>query len=313
MQDMEFGNQTLVIEFLLQGFTNVPEEKLALFLVFLAIYILTLVGNVGMILVIRFVPFLHTPMYFFLSSLSFIDTCYSSVIAPKMLVDFLVESPAISFSGCAAQLYFFVALGTTECFVLAAMAYDRYAAIYNPLLYSTIMSKRLCLQLVMLSFIGGFLHSSIYVTATFHLPFCKTNEISHFFCDLLPLLKLSCVSTKFIEILLFVFTGSISMGCLLIILVSYFCILSTILKISSGGGRQKALSTCASHITAVSLFYGTIAFMYLRPSTSYSVEQDKVVSLIYTNIIPMLNPLIYSVRNKEVKAALRKMLRNSFL
>ncbi|XP_029435460.1 olfactory receptor 1020-like [Rhinatrema bivittatum] len=262
-----------------------------------------------MILVIRLEPRLHTAMYFFLSSLSFVDICYSSVIAPKMLSDFLDESPTISFSGCATQLYFFVALGTTECFLLAVMAYDRYAAIYNPLLYSTTMSRRLCLQLVVVSFIGGFLHSSIYVTATFHLPSCKTNEIGHFFCDILPFLKLSCVTSKIIEILLFVFTASISLSCLLIILASYFCILSTILKISSGGGRQKALSTCASHITVVILFYGTISFMYLRPSTSYSVEQDKVVSLIYTSITPMLNPLIYSVRNKEVKAALRKMLK----
>ncbi|XP_029435986.1 olfactory receptor 1052-like [Rhinatrema bivittatum] len=308
MQDMEPGNQTLAIEFLLLGFTEFPEEKLSLFLVFLAVYILTLVGNLGMILVIQLAPRLHTPMYFFLSSLSFVDTCYSSISAPKMLADFLVESPAISFSGCAAQLYFFVAFGTTESFLLAAMAYDRYAAIYNPLLYSITMSKRLCLQLVALSFIGGFLHSSIYVIAIFRLPFCKSNEINNFFCDILSLLKLSCVSTKIIEILLFAFTGSISMTCLLIILISYFYILSTILKISSREGRQKAFSTCASHFTIVTLSYGTISFIYLRPSTSHSVEQDKVVSLIYTNIIPMLNPLIYSVRNKEVKAALRKIL-----
>ncbi|XP_030043867.1 olfactory receptor 1020-like [Microcaecilia unicolor] len=266
-----------------------------------------------MILVIRLIPHLHTPMYFFISNLSFLDTCYSCVIAPKMLVNFLVENPTISISGCATQLYFYVALGTTECFLLAVMAYDRYAAIYNPLLYSTKMSKRLCLQLVVLSYIGGFLHSSIYIITTFQLPFCKSNEISHFFCDILPLLKLSCVSTKTIEILLYTFTGSISMSCLIIILVSYLCILSTILKISSGEGRKKAFSTCASHVTAVTLFYGTISFMYLRPSSSYSEEQDKVVAVIYTFITPMLNPLIYSVRNKEVKAAFSKILQKSFL
>ncbi|XP_030043584.1 olfactory receptor 1102-like isoform X1 [Microcaecilia unicolor] len=261
-----------------------------------------------MILLIRLVPRLHTPMYFFLSSLSVVDTCYSSVIYPKMLVDFFVERTAISFSGCATQMYFFVTFGTTECFLLAAMAYDRYVAICNPLLYVVIMSKRLCLQLVVSSYIGGLLHSMIHVVATFHLPFCKSNELSHFFCDIPPLLKISCVSTEINEILLFTFTGSISLGCLLIILVSYLYILSSILKMSSGEGRQKTFSTCASHITAVILFYGTISFMYLRPSSSYSVEQDKVVSVFYTLIIPMLNPLIYSVRNKEVKASVRNIL-----
>ncbi|XP_029435988.1 olfactory receptor 1102-like isoform X2 [Rhinatrema bivittatum] len=303
----------LVTKFILLGFTDILEKKHILFLVFLVIYSLTLVGNLGMISIIRLVPQLHTPMYFFLCSLSVLDTCYSSVIAPKMLVDFFVESPVISFSGCATQMFFFVTFGTTECFLLASMAYDRYAAICNPLLYAAIMSKRLCLQLVVSSYIGGCLHSIIHVTATFSLPFCKSNKISHFFCDIPPLLKISCISTQINEILLFAFTGSISMGCLLIILVSYLWILSTILKISSGEGRQKTFSTCASHITAVSLFYGTILFMYLRPSSDYSVEQDKVVSVFYTLIIPMLNPLIYSVRNKEVKAALRKIFKKSLL
>ncbi|XP_030043585.1 olfactory receptor 1102-like isoform X2 [Microcaecilia unicolor] len=305
---MEPGNHSVVNEFLLLGFTDVPEQRVVLFLLFLAIYSLTLLGNLGMILLIRLVPRLHTPMYFFLSSLSVVDTCYSSVIYPKMLVDFFVERTAISFSGCATQMYFFVTFGTTECFLLAAMAYDRYVAICNPLLYVVIMSKRLCLQLVVSSYIGGLLHSMIHVVATFHLPFCKSNELSHFFCDIPPLLKISCVSTEINEILLFTFTGSISLGCLLIILVSYLYILSSILKMSSGEGRQKTFSTCASHITAVILFYGTISFMYLRPSSSYSVEQDKVVSVFYTLIIPMLNPLIYSVRNKEVKASVRNIL-----
>ncbi|XP_029435990.1 olfactory receptor 1102-like, partial [Rhinatrema bivittatum] len=304
---MGLGNQTVVTEFLLLGFTNDPEEKLILFLVFLALYILTLVGNLGMILVISFVSRLHTPMYFFLSSLSIVDTCYSSAIVPKMLSNFLVVNPVISIFGCAIQMYFFVALGSTECFLIAAMAYDRYAAICNPLLYAVIMSKRLCIQLVVSSYIGGFLNSIVHMTATFRLPFCKSNQISHIFCDIPPLLKLSCVSTKINELLLFTLTGSIAMGCLLIILVSYICILSAILKISSGAGRQKTFSTCTSHLTAVALYYGTGTFAYLHPSSTYSVEQDKVVSVIYTIIIPMLNPLIYSMRNKEVKSALKKM------
>ncbi|XP_029435991.1 olfactory receptor 1052-like [Rhinatrema bivittatum] len=310
---MKLGNQTLVTEFILLGLTNIPEKKQILFVVFLAIYILTLVGNLGMILVITLVPHLHTPMYFFLGSLSVVDTCSSSIIAPKMLVDFLVESPVISFSGCAAQMFFFVASATTECFLITVMAYDRYAAICNPLLYTAIMSKRFCLQLVVSSYVGGFLHSIIHVTATFCLPFCKSNEINHFFCDIPRLLKISCISTQINEILLFAFTVSISIGCFLIILVSYLWILSTILKISSGEGRQKTFSTCASHITAVSLFYGTIAFMYLQPNSDYSVHQDKVLSVIYTLIIPMLNPLIYSVRNKEVKSGMRKIFKKKCL
>nr|XP_033780561.1 olfactory receptor 1102-like isoform X2 [Geotrypetes seraphini]XP_033780562.1 olfactory receptor 1102-like isoform X2 [Geotrypetes seraphini] len=266
-----------------------------------------------MILLIWFTPRLHTAMYFFLSNLSVVDTCYSSVIAPKMLVGFFVKRTAISFSGCATQLYFFVTFGTTECFLLAAMAYDRYVAICNPLLYVVIMSKRLCLQLVVSSYIGGLLHAMIHAVATFHLPFCKSNEIGHFFCDVPPLLKISCISTEINEILLFTFTGSITLGCLIVILVSYLYILASILKISSGEGRQKTFSTCASHITAVIIFYGTIAFMYLRPSSSYSVEQDKVVAVFYTLVIPMLNPLIYSVRNKDVKGSIKNIFTKSLL
>ncbi|XP_069460686.1 olfactory receptor 5AP2-like [Ambystoma mexicanum] len=310
---MDGRNRTNLTNFILLGFTDDPHLKLLLFLVFLAVYIITLVGNVGMIILIRIVPCLHTPMYFFLRNLSFVDTCYSSAISPQLLLNFIMPIPSISFSGCAAQMYFSVALGSTECVLLAAMAIDRYVAICNPLLYSVIMNLKGCAQLVGVSYLIGFLHSTIYVASVFQLPFCKSNRISHFFCDIPPLLKLSCTDTRFVEVLLFVFAGSLTMSCLLAIVVSYLFILSTILKISSVTGRKKTFSTCASHLTAVTMFYGTVLFMYLRPSSSYSMDQDRVVSLFYTIVIPMLNPLIYSVRNREVKEALQKQIEKHLL
>ncbi|XP_069510312.1 olfactory receptor 5T7-like [Ambystoma mexicanum] len=301
----EWRNGTAIAEFILLGFTDDPHMKLLLFLVFLAVYLTTLIGNVGMIILIRIVPCLQTPMYFFLSNLSFVDTCYVSCISPQLLVNFLVQIPSISIAGCAAQMYFSVAFGTAECVLLAAMAIDRYVAICNPLLYCIIMNVKHCAQLVVVSYLIGFLHPIIYVASVFQLPFCKSNRISHFFCDIPPLLKISCSDTRFIENLLFVFTGSIAMSGLIAIIVSYLYILSTILKISSTTGRKKTFSTCASHLTAVIVFYGTILFMYLRPSSSYAMDQDRVVSVFYTIVIPLLNPMIYSVRNREVKEALR--------
>ncbi|KAM4707095.1 olfactory receptor-like protein OLF1 [Discoglossus pictus] len=251
---------------------------------------------------------LHKPMYFFLGHLSFLDTCYSSVISPKMLMNFLQVISSISFFGCATQSFFFVALGSAECILLAGMAYDRYVAICNPLLYVVIMTRPLCFWLVAGSYIGGFLHSIIYVSFTFKLPFCKSHEIDHFFCDIPQLLKLSCVDTTYIEILLFAFTGSIGMSCLILITVSYVLIMSSILKMTTVERRMQTFSTCASHLTAVNIFYGTILFIYLRPQSMYNTNQDRVVSVFYTIIIPMLNPLIYSVRNKEVKLSLRQVL-----
>ncbi|XP_069508969.1 olfactory receptor 5J3-like [Ambystoma mexicanum] len=301
----EWKNGTNLSNFILLGFTDDPHMKLLLFLVFLVIYVITLIGNVGMILLIRIVPCLHTPMYFFLSHLSFVDTCYVSSISPQLLVNFLIPIPSISFAGCAAQMYFSVALGTAECILLAAMAIDRYVAICNPLLYSVIMNVTFCVQLVVGSYVVGFLHSIIYVASVFQLPFCNSNRISHFFCEIPPLLKLSCTDTRFIKVLLVIFSGSISMSCLLAIVVSYLYILLAILKINSATGRKKTFSTCASHLTAVTVFYGTILFVYLWPSSSHSMDLERVVSVLYTIIIPMLNPMIYSVRNREVKEALR--------
>ncbi|KAM8960694.1 olfactory receptor 5T17-like [Pelodytes ibericus] len=304
---MNWNNGTLFREFTLLGFTHDQTLNIYLFLIFFSTYVMTLLGNISMVLLINQDCNLHTPMYFFLSQLSFLDTCYSSVVSPKMLVNFLSEDTSISFFGCAAQLFFFVALGTTECFLLAVMAYDRYVAIGKPLFYIVIMVKPLCVLFVVGSYIGGLLHSAIYVNCTFRLPFCKSREIDHFFCDVPPILKISCIDTTFIEILLFAFTGSIGMSCLIVIIVSYLLIVSSILKIHSSKGRMQTYSTCASHLTAVSMYFGTILFMYLRPHSSYNSSQDKVISVFYTVVIPLLNPIIYSVRNKNVIKALRKV------
>lgn len=299
-------NHTSVAEFILEGLTDQPEMKAALFMVFLLIYIITLLGNMGIIIIIRGDPRLHTSMYFFLGSLSVVDICFSSVIAPRTLVNFLSERRAISFAGCTGQTFFYIVFVTTECFLLAVMAYDRYVAICNPLLYSSIMTRRLCVQLVVGSYIGGILNAIIQMTFIIRLPFCSSNVINHFFCDVPPLLALSCANTYINEMILFSLAGVIELSTISIILVSYIFIFCAILRIRSADGRQKAFSTCVSHLTAVTLLYGTTIFMYLRPSSSYSLNTDKMVSVFYTVVIPMLNPLIYSLRNQVVKDALRR-------
>ncbi|NXG59453.1 O1052 protein, partial [Hemiprocne comata] len=299
-------NHTSVTEFILEGLSDQAEMKPALFLLFLLIYIITLLGNTGIIVVIRADPRLHTSMYFFLGSLSIVDICFSSVIAPRMLVNFLQEKKSISFAGCMGQAFFYIVFVTTECFLLAAMAYDRYVAICNPLLYPSVMTWRLCTWLVVGSYLGGVLNAIIQMTFITRLPFCSSNVINHFFCDVPPLLALSCASTYVSEMILFSLAGVIELSTISTILVSYIFISFAILRIRSAAGRQKAFSTCASHLTAVTLLYGTTIFMYLRPSSSYSLNTDKVVSVFYTVVIPMLNPLIYSLRNQEVKEALRR-------
>ncbi|XP_030046381.1 olfactory receptor 1019-like [Microcaecilia unicolor] len=300
-------NQTTVTEFLLLGFTSDPQLQFALFVVFFLIYLTTLLGNIGIILLIQLDPRLHTPMYFFLCNLSFVDVCCSSSIAPKMLVNFLSEEKNISYLGCAAQLYFFLAFACTDNFLLAVMAYDRYVAICNPLLYPVVMTRKVCSQLASTVYIAGFLYSLLQTGNTFRLSFCKSNVVSHFFCDIPPLLKLSCTDTYINEMVLNVFAVLISLPSLLVILISYSSIIANVLKIRSAEGRRKAFSTCSSHFTSVTLFYGSALFMYLRPSSSYSLKQDRFISIFYTLVIPMLNPLIYSLRNQEVKAALRKL------
>ncbi|XP_008563008.1 PREDICTED: olfactory receptor 1052-like, partial [Galeopterus variegatus] len=305
---MADANFTLVTKFILLGLTDRAELKVVLFVLFLLIYSISLVGNLGMLFLIQVTPKLHTPMYYFLSCLSFLDACYSSVFAPKMLLNFFVEQETISYSACIVQYFLFVSLLTTEGFLLSAMAYDRYMAIVNPLLYAVAMTKIFCAVLVTGSCVGGLINSLTHTIGLVKLSFCGPNVISHFFCDLPPLLQLSCSDTSMNELLLLIFSGIIAMITFLTVMVSYVFIVAAILRIRSAAGRQKAFSTCASHLTAVTLFYGSISFSYIQPSSQYSLEQEKVVSVFYTLVIPMLNPLIYSLRNNEVKDAVKKAI-----
>uniref|UniRef100_A0A8C6V3G5 Olfactory receptor n=1 Tax=Naja naja TaxID=35670 RepID=A0A8C6V3G5_NAJNA len=297
------GPGILVSKFILLGITDQKQLQLPLFVLFLLVYIITLVGNLGMIMLIKTDSRLHIPMYFFLSNLAFVDINYSSSITPNMLVSLLTERKSIGFAACAIQMFVFVICGSTECLLLAVMAFDRYVAICHPLRYSVIMSGKICVGLAAISY---FL--VLYIVCVFSLPFCGPNVINHFFCDIPPLLKLSCSDTHINQIVIFV---QVSINCVsttLIILISYACILSTILKIHSTTSKSKAFSTCSSHLIVVSLFYGTIFLIYLRPSSTYALEEDKVASLFYTVVIPMLNPLIYSLRNKDMKEAFQKIL-----
>ncbi|XP_070086525.1 olfactory receptor 5F1 [Equus caballus] len=301
-------NYTSLTEFILLGLADTLELQVSLFLVFFVIYTLTVLGNVGMILLIRIDSRLHTPMYFFLAGLSFVDVCYSSTITPKMLVDLLSKKKTISFTGCFLQMYFFIALATTECILFGLMAYDRYVAICNPLLYSSIMSRTVCLKMAAGAFTAGLLNSMVNTSYVSSLPFCSSNVIHHFFCDSPPLFKLSCSDTQLNESIFSTFAGVNMIGALLVILSSYSYILFSIFRMHSGEGRHKAFSTCASHLTAIMLFYSTSIYTYLRPSSSYLLNQDKVVSVFYTVVIPMLNPMIYSLRNKEVKKAIQNII-----
>ena len=306
-------NVTEVTMFVLKGFTDKPELQSILFFLFLAIYLFTLIGNLGLVVLVMVDPRLHNPMYYFLSALSSVDACYSSVITPNMLVDFMSKSKVISLLGCATQMFLAVTFGTTECFLLAAMAYDRYVAIYNPLLYSVSMSPRVYVPLIIASYVGGILHAILHTVATFSLSFCASNEIRHVFCDIPALLAISCSDTHMNQLLLFYFAGSIEIVTILIILISYGFILLAILRMHSAEGRRKIFSTCGSHLTGVSISYGTVFFMYVRPSSSYALDHDMIVSIFYTIVIPMLNPVIYSLRNKDVKEAMKTVLRKNWL
>ncbi|XP_044537290.1 olfactory receptor 1052-like [Gracilinanus agilis] len=302
---MAIKNSTVVTEFLLLGLTDHEELKVFLFILFLLIYVISLVGNLGMFILIQITPKLHTPMYFFLSCLSFVDACYCSVSGPKMLVNFFKQA-TISFSACILQGFLFGVFVTTEGFFLAVMAYDRYVAIANPLLYMVVMTKRVCIILVFGSCIGGMINSLTHSIGLVKLSFCGPNIISHFFCDVPAMLKLSCSDTSRNELLLLIFSGVIAIITFLTVVISYIFIVVAILRIRSTAGKRKAFSTCASHMIAVTLFYGSITFSYIQPSSQYSMEQEKVVSVFYTLVIPMLNPLIYSLRNKEVKDAVKR-------
>ncbi|XP_062951106.1 olfactory receptor 5T7-like [Cynocephalus volans] len=306
-------NVTEVTTFVLKGLTDNVELQIIFFFLFLEIYLFTLVGNLGLTVLVIGDSRLHTPMYYFLSVLSSVDAYYSSVITPNMLVDFMSEDKVISFPGCAAQMFLAVSLGTTECFLLAAMAYYRYVAIYNPLLYSLSMSPRVYVPLIIASYGGGILHATIHTVATFSLSFCGSNEIRHIFCDIPPLLAISCSDTHTNQLLLFYFAGFIEIFTILIVLVSYGFILVAVLRMHSAEGRRKVFSTCGSHLTGVSVFHGTLLFMYVRPTSSYTLEDDMIVSIFYTIVSPMLNPIIYSLRNKDVKVAMQKVKVHSYI
>ncbi|XP_049713405.1 putative olfactory receptor 8G2 [Elephas maximus indicus] len=305
---MDHRNHSSVTEFILFGLTEYPELQLPLFFLFLGIYVVTVVGNLGMITLIGLSSHLHTPMYYFLSNLSFIDLCQSTVITPKMLVNFVTEKNIISHPECMTQLYFFIIFAIAECHMLAAMAYDRYVAICNPLLYNVVMSYHVCFWLTMAVYILGIIESTIHTGFILKLFFCSTTVVNHYFCDLFPLLKLSCSSIYINELLVLSLSAFNILTPALTILVSYIFIISSILHIRSTEGRSKAFSTCSSHISAVTIFYGSTAFMYLQPSNVSSMDQGKVSSVFYTIVVPMLNPMIYSLRNNDVKFALKKIL-----
>nr|XP_004667646.2 olfactory receptor 1444 [Jaculus jaculus] len=301
-------NITEVTEFILLGLTDNPNLQVPLLLVFLFIYLITVVGNGGMMGIICLDAHLHTPMYFFLSNLSLVDLGYSSAVAPKMVAALQSGNKSISYNGCATQFFFFVGFATVECYLLASMAYDRHAAVCRPLHYTTTMTAGVCTFLTVGSYLCGFLNASIHAADTFSLSFCGSNEINHFFCDIPPLLALACSDTRISKLAVFFVVGFNVFFTLLVILISYLFIYIAIQNMKSSEGRKKAFSTCASHLTAVSIFYGTIIFMYLQPSSGQSMDTDKIASVFYTVVIPMLNPLIYSLRNKEVKSAVWKIL-----
>ncbi|XP_032773579.1 olfactory receptor 1537-like [Rattus rattus] len=314
MESLTAGNHCRVSEYFLAGLSTKPELQLPLFLLFVGVYVITVVGNLAMITLIGCSSHLHTPMYYFLSSLSFIDFCQSTVVTPKMLVNFVTEKNIISYPGCMTQLYCFLIFGVAECYTLAAMAYDLYVAICNPLLYNVTMSYQIYTSLILGVYIFGMFCASVHTGFMIRVKFCKLDVINHYFCDLLPLLKLACSNT-YINEMLILFFGTLNICVpLLTIITSYIFIIVSILHIRSTKGRSKAFSTCSSHIVAVAIFFGSLAFMYLQPSSVSSMDQGKVSSVFYTIVVPMLNPLIYSLRNKDVSIALKKLFeRKSFI
>ena len=299
-------NSMVVTEFILAGITDDPQLQIPLFLVFTLIYLLTLVGNLGVITLILLDSRLHTPMYVFLSHLSLMDFAYSTAVTPKVMAGFLTGDKVISYKACAAQLYFFAVFLIVETFLLASMAYDRHAAVCKPLHYTNIMTPRVCAWMVVGCYVFGFLEASVHTWNAFSLSFCRSNVIDHFFCDATPLLALSCSDSIRSEMVFFILAGFNIIFTIMVILISYLFIFVTILRVHSSEGHQKAFSTCASHLTSISIFYGTGAFMYLQPGSRHSMSTDKMASVSYAIVIPMLNPLIYSLRNKEVKRALKK-------
>lgn len=307
------GNESFCTRFTFVAFSSLAELQLVLFVVFLIIYLCTVGGNLIIICLVWITPSLHTPMYFFLINLSFLEMCYITSVVPQMLAHLLVDTKTITLRGCAAQMYTFAILGLTECCLLAAMAYDRFVAICYPLHYTRLMDPQVCLKLAAASWTTGVIVESVQITWIFTLPFCGTGKIQHFFCDIMPVVKLACIDTSHNEIVMFAISMLFIMSPCFLILCSYVCIFVTILRIPSAVGRRKAFSTCSSHILVVSLFYGTALFTYIQPKTAHTPETDKATALMYTVVTPALNPLIYTLRNKEVKESFQRLTqRNSF-
>ncbi|TKC40381.1 olfactory receptor 1102-like [Monodon monoceros] len=308
---MGAGDASELSEFFLVGFTNELQLQPILLALFFLIYAVTVVGNLGLLVLIVVSSRLHTPMYFFFSNLSFIDLCYSSITVPKMLMGFFSGCQTISFSGCVVQTSCFVIFAVTEFFLLASMAYDHYVAICSPLLYHIIIFPRFYLQLVAASYAVGLMNTVLLTSTTFHLAFCKSHVITHYFCDIPPLLKLSCSGTQVLRLLLFVCGGFNVSVSLTVVLVSYTWVFMAIIRIPSAQGKHKTFSTCASHLTDVSLYYGTTVFIYLCPTSEYLLGRERLFSVFYTVVIPMLNPMIYSLRNKDVKETFGNVLRKT--
>lgn len=310
LDTMSQQNLTSLTEFILMGVTKQPELQVPLFMAFLIIYTITVVGNLGMIILTQVDSRLHTPMYFFIKQLAFIDLGNSTVICPKMLVNFVMDQNVISYYACATQLAFFLMFIISEFFILSAMAYDRYSAICNPLLYNVIMSQRRCHVLVGIPYLYSIFQALLFTIKIFTLDFCGSNVINHFYCDDVPLVLLLCSNAQEIELLIILFSALNLLSSLLVVLVSYILILIAIFRMHSAEGRKKAFSTCGSHLTMVVVFYGSLLFMYTQPKSTDSFDTDKMASVFYTLVIPMLNPLIYSLRNKEVKNAFHRVFRN---
>ncbi|KAM5317665.1 LOW QUALITY PROTEIN: olfactory receptor 8K5-like [Glossophaga mutica] len=302
-------NLTSVTEFILMGVTRQPELQMPLFVVFLIVYTVTVVGNLGMIILTQVDSRLHTPMYYFIKHLAFIDLGNSTVICPKMLANFVVDQNIISYYACATQLAFFLMFIIREFFILSAMAYDCYSAICNPLLYNVIMSQRRCRVLVGIPYLSSF-QALMFTIKIFTLTFCGSNVINHFYCDDVPLLLLLHSNAQEIELLIILFSAFNLLSSLLVVLISYIMILRAIFQMHSAEGRKKAFSTCGSHLTVVVIFYSSLLFMYTQPKSTRSFDTDKMASVFYTLVIPMLNPLIYSLRNKEVKKAFHRVFKN---
>ncbi|KFO29557.1 olfactory receptor 5B3 [Fukomys damarensis] len=300
-------NRTEVTQFLLLGLTDDPHLRLPLFITFLLIYTITVAGNLGMLLLILLDPCLHTPMYYFLGNLSLVDFCYSSAVTPSVMAGLLTGDQVISYGACVTQMFSFAVFASVENFLLAAMAYDRYAAVCKPLHYASGMTTNICTWLIIGCYAISLLSAATYIGDTFSLSFCNSNVVHHFFCDIPAVMVLSCSDRHRNELVLVYVVSFNIFSALLVVWISYVFIFITILRMHSSAGPWKALSTCASHLTAISIFYGTVIFMYLQPSSSHSMDTDKMASVFYTMVIPMLNPLVYSLRNKEVKSAFLKV------